>query len=77
MRTTKNISINENAFGFTVNNNYATIGQYNTLDEAVAKAFEVAKGEEKGVVVNTEFVKVKRTSSQVTKMVRCTTWVAL
>ena len=77
MRTTKNISINEVTFGFTVNNNFATVASYDNINAAIVEAFKIAKTENKGITVNTDFIKIKRTAKQVAKKDACTNWIEL
>lgn len=64
MKTTKNITITENLFGFTVRNNRIELGNYNSFNKAVARAIEEAEKENKKIRFNTDFWKMTITAEK-------------
>lgn len=61
---TKNITITENVFGFTVRNNRIELGNYNSFNKAVARAIEEAEKENKKIRFNTDFWKMTITAEK-------------
>lgn len=55
MRTTKNVNVRENQFGFAIYNNGVVVATADNLTDAENKAIAIAKVENKGVKVNTDF----------------------
>lgn len=64
---TKNITITENVFGFTVRNNRIELGNYNSFNKAVARAIEEAEKENKKIRFNTDFWKMTVTAEKAKK----------
>ena len=55
MRKTKNVNVRENQFGFVIYNNCVVVATATNIADAENKAIAIAKVENKGVKVDTDF----------------------